>query len=150
MKSHKEIIVLFFAVFLANSCCSQQIPDSDSIAQRNLVSQFFTWYIKEAGIRGSSYYQVPRYKKLSQTSYIFDINDLKKRLDKVFFFSEDFKTRQIEKLKLCNAEMQKISWDSEPESQFNVRACDYLWYDNWIGGQGEDIDGFSIISQTDN
>lgn len=150
MKIAKKIIASAFALSLATSCNSQPAThDNDSIAKRTVVNEFFTWYINETKLRGPSYYQVPTYKKVAPKSYIFDIDDLKKRLRGIPFLSEKFKAAQVEKLKACNAEMQKVSWDSEPESQFNIRACDYLWYDNWVGGQGEDIDGFNIVDETE-
>ena len=44
--------------------------------------------------------------------------------------------------------MLKRTWEYEPEPQFNIRQCDYLWYDNWVGGQGENINGFRVVNGT--
>jgi hypothetical protein len=119
--------------------------DSTAVA---VVNGFFSWYIEKAYAHKPGYYQLPPYKKLNPESYIFDITEYQKRIGEIEFFSSAFKKTLSDKLNTCNTEMQKVSWDSEPESQFNIKACDYLWYDNWVGGQGENIDGFKIVSET--
>jgi hypothetical protein len=68
-------------------------------------------------------------------------------LEKITFFSNEFKQQLVTKLNLCNSEMKKIAWDSEPESQFNIKACNYLWFDNWVGGQGENISGYEVLNE---
>jgi hypothetical protein len=70
----------------------------------------------------------------------------KKRINTIDYFSEGFKDKLITRLNNCNQEMRKVKWDYEPEPMFNIVACNYLWGNQWVGGQGEKITGFKIES----
>ena len=114
---------------------------------REVVNNFYKWYIGDAYQKGSGYYQVPPFKRISDQLYVFDGAELEKRLAKVPFFSNEYRNQLVNKLKLCNAEMSKKIWEYEPEPQFDIGKCNYLWFDNWVGGQGESINDFRIIEE---
>jgi hypothetical protein len=127
--------------------CSSKNQSNDQRDARETIEKFYQWYIHEAYPKVFDYYQIPPYKKICQKKYLFNKNELKVRLEKVKHLSNEYINSSLEKLEICNTEMLKLDWDAEPESQFNTRACDYLWFDNWVGGQGEDIDGFRIVNE---
>lgn len=141
------LIILLLLNFL--SCKSENRPvtsfNEDSLAVKT-VKEFYSWYINEAYPQSSSYYQIPNYKKLSNTSYVFDWDEYKTRLNTIHFFSEDYKQKLINQLEKCNEEMIKVEWESEPEPMFNIKVCNYLWGNPWVGGQGEKISGYKIES----
>ncbi|MFZ5972426.1 MAG: hypothetical protein ACOYXA_12610 [Bacteroidota bacterium] len=140
--------ILVINLFFLNSCTADKTkvnPDA-----KKVVESFYTWYIGDAYSKLFDYYQVPPFKKMGDKEYIFDKNELSERLNKVDYLSDSYKRAILDKLELCNNEMRKRKWDYEPEPQFNIKQCDYLWYDNWVGGQGERINGFNIINETSN
>jgi len=108
------------------------------------VKSFYSWYLKEQYGNNSSYYQVPDYKKVSDGVYVFDLTQFQNRLSEIQYFSQSYKTKLINQLKSCNQEMMKYKWDAEPESMFNLKPCNYLWGNQWVGGQGENISDFRI------
>jgi hypothetical protein len=148
MKNYKGILGLVLAVFVSSNCKTEgatgDIPTLNSEPVK-IVTNFFAWYIYDSYKQRPGYFQFPPYKKIAENSFIFDLEEFEKRLNEIQYLSNSFKISLVKKLEICNSEMKKMSWDSEPEPQFNIKACDYLWYDNWIGGQGENIDGFKII-----
>lgn len=115
--------------------------------EKNVVKEFYAWYINDAHKNKFGYYQVPSFKKMDTSTYVFDKDVLAKRLNTIPYFSKSFKNALLQKLESCNQKMEKIEWEFEPEPEFNIDECNYLWFDNWVGGQGEDIDGFNIISE---
>jgi hypothetical protein len=147
---NKMIIPIAVSMFVTVSCESQsKEPASRTNSKESVLTrQFFDWYISEVRENGNSYYHVPPYQKINDTSYIFDIKEFEKRLKKITFFALAFRKTLVAKLEGCNSEMKKVKWDSEPESQFSIKTCDYLWGDNWVGGQGEEISGYEIIGET--
>ena len=111
-----------------------------------MVAEFYDWYISEAYPTRYDYYQVPPFVKQGKTTYLFDVLEYEKRLRTISALSERFINESVQRLTICNEEMQKIEWEAEPEPQFNIPPCNYLWGDTWVGGQGEEIDGFAIRS----
>lgn len=147
MKSN--ILFLLSLHFTAMSCSADsgrtQKTDFDSLA-RQTVNEFYSWYINEAYPISTSYYQMPGYKELNPTSYIFDIDEYKSRLGKIEYFSPEYKERLVKRLSECNEEMLNFEWEYEPEPMFNIASCNYLWGNQWVGGQGENITGHEITS----
>lgn len=141
------LALITLQLFFYQSCATNKTranPDA-----RKVVEDFYNWYI-DTYKNVFDYYQVPPFKKTGTTEYIFDKDTLSQRLNKIKYISEKYKANLLDKLELCNNEMKKKKWDYEPEPQFNISQCNYLWFDNWVGGQGENIDGFNIISEVDN
>lgn len=122
-------------------------PTSSNPEARKVVFDFYEWYINDAYKNLHDYYQVPGIKKIGDQKYIFDKNELKNRLDEIPYLSQSYKEEILGKMETCNGMMNKKKWDHEPEPQFDIRECDYLWFDNWVGGQGENISGFNIVSE---
>lgn len=118
-------------------------PNQDSLALKT-VDEFYDWYINDAYPKSTSYYQVPTFEKLDETTYVFDLEEFKERLNTIDYFSEDYKKDLVKRLESYNAEMRKVKWEYEPEPMFNIDACNYLWGNQWVGGQGEKINGFKI------
>ncbi|SHK98299.1 hypothetical protein SAMN04488028_1165 [Reichenbachiella agariperforans] len=139
----KDIITITVLAMYSLSCNSQNNSSNDSSAVE-VVNGFYSWYIEEAYPKSTSYYQVPSYKKLSGASYIFDLDELRQRLSTIDFFSQEYRNKLIEQLNVCNDEMLKIKWEYEPEPMFNIKECNYLWGNQWVGGQGEKISGYKI------
>lgn len=146
-------LIVFFGISLIASCdaCGQVSKNNtDSLSEaKAVVTKFYSWYINDIYKNTYGGYLLPRYKKVKNQTYVFDEKELSDKLNKISYLSTNYKNRLMEKLRLCNQEVSKIKWESKPESQFNSKNCGYLWFDNWVGGQGEDIDGFKIIAQTD-
>ena len=117
----------------------------DSLA-KDVIARFYEWYIFDAYENKYDYYQIPSYSKINETTYVFNEEEYEKRLREVKFLSEKFIENSVIRLNACNGKMRKIEWESEPEPQFNIQECNYLWGDTWIGGQGENINGFTIKS----
>ncbi|MGK7389154.1 MAG: hypothetical protein ACNS60_02345 [Candidatus Cyclobacteriaceae bacterium M2_1C_046] len=115
----------------------------DSTAETT-VKSFYSWYLNEAYPKSTSYYQIPPYKKIDENTFIFDTEEYIKRLNTIPYFSTTYKRMLLNQLEVCNEEMMKIEWDYEPEPMFNIKACNYLWGNQWVGGQGEKISGFEI------
>ena len=144
----KNILVAIILMGYALSCRSsdrKHTANEDSLAAET-VQEFYEWYINEAYSESTSYYQIPSYKKLSETTYVFDLEEYEERISTITYFSNSYKQMLTNRLQNCNQEMQKIVWDYEPEPMFNIKACNYLWGNQWVGGQGERIDGFNIES----
>jgi hypothetical protein len=142
----KTIAIFVLLIFHALNCqAGYIIPNQDSLALKT-VKEFYDWYINEAYPKNTSYFQVPDYKKLDENTYIFDLEEDKKRINTIDYFSEGFKDKLITRLNNCNQEMRKVKWDYEPEPMFNIVACNYLWGNQWVGGQGEKINEFKIES----
>ena len=136
----------------AISCQSSErksYASSDSLVVET-VSKFYQWYINEAYPKSTSHYQVPGYKKLNETTYVFDLEEYRRRINTIDYFSEGYKEKLYDRLKNCNLEMQKVKWEYEPEPMFNIDACNYLWGNLWVGGQGEKITGFKIDKVAEN
>lgn len=131
-------------LFFCQGCVSQKTNPN----ARKVVEDFYNWYISDAYKNKFDYYQVPPFKNVGERKYVFDKEELKRRLLEIKYFSKNFRTRLLDKLDLCNDAMSKLDWDFEPEPQFNISQCNYLWFDNWIGGQGENINGFRIVKET--
>src|SRR5690606_9071872 len=72
--------------------------------------------------------------------------EYKLRLNSIRFFADSYKKHLIDQLAKCNEEMMKVEWEYEPEPMFNIKACNYLWGNPWVGGQGEEITGYKIQS----
>lgn len=132
-----------FILYALSSHSNHINPNQDSIALKT-VNKFYDWYINDAYPKSTSYYQVPPFKKLDETTYIFDLREFKERINTIDYFSEDYKEKLVSLLESCNVEMRKIEWDYEPEPMFNIDACNYLWGNQWVGGQGEKITGYII------
>jgi len=133
----KSLFIL--TAFLLTSLKSNQ--DSKLVEP---VECFYSWYITEQYLENPSYYQVPDFEKIGKKSYVFNLTQFQARLDKIPYFSESYKTKLIDQLIVCNEKMQKYEWDFEPEPMFNLEPCNYLWGDQWVGGQGENISDFEI------
>jgi len=52
----------------------------------------------------------------------------------------------IKKLVISN-EMLKFEWDYEPESNFNIPACSFLWNMEWFGSQEDENNKFDILKE---
>jgi hypothetical protein len=144
----KTIPILFLLLSLGLNCksCDNKINSNpDSLAIKT-AKEFYNWYIHDVYSKSTGYYQVPTFKKLNETTYIFDLAEFKGRINTIEYFTKDYKKKLVSKLKSCNAEMRKVKWDYEPEPMFNIVACNYLWGNQWVGGQGEKITGFKIES----
>ncbi len=144
----KSLVILLVIQSICYQSCIGERKKSNPDA-RKVVEDFYAWYIDTAYKIEPGYYQIPPFKKINNSGYIFDKVELSKRLSKIDYLSELFKNDILNKLEVCNQQMKKKKWDYEPEPQFNISECDYLWYDNWVGGQGENINGFNIIKETD-
>lgn len=139
------LLLIFHSVIIHGCGISNQTPDPKA---KKIVESFYKWYINDAYVNNPGYYQTPPFKKLEKGKYVFDKFELRKRLNQIKELSESYKITLLEKLEICNHEMFKRTWEYEPEPQFNIQQCDYLWYDNWVGGQGENINGFRIVNGT--
>ncbi|HET8859932.1 hypothetical protein [Marivirga sp.] len=142
----RSICLLFLVVFYSLGCKPNSINTDiggDSLAIRT-VNKFYNWYINDAYPKSTSYYQVPTFDKLDATTYVFDLEEFNERINTIDYFSEDYKKKLVSRLENCNSEMRKIKWEHEPEPMFNIDACNYLWGNQWVGGQGENINGFKI------
>ncbi|WKV10936.1 hypothetical protein [Marivirga harenae] len=132
-----------FILYTLSSHSNHTNPSQDSLVLQT-VDKFYNWYINVAYPKSTSYYQIPPFEKLDETTYIFDLREFKERINTIDYFSEDYKEKLVSKLESCNAEMRKINWEYEPEPMFNINACNYLWGNQWVGGQGEKITGYKI------
>lgn len=144
----KSFIVVVLLVTYSLSCRSSDksaFAKEDSLAMET-VQEFYQWYIYEVYPQGSGYYQVPRYEKVDRVTYIFDIDDYQKRLSSVEFFSNGYKKKLIDRIRKCNQAMREVKWEYEPEPMFNIEQCNYLWGNQWVGGQGERVNGFKVES----
>ena len=144
----KNAFVVTLLLGYALSCRSNNIERAvieDSLAA-NTVQKFYQWYIHEAYPKSTSYYQIPSYRKLDETTYVFDLEEYEERLNTVPYFSDTYRQTLISRLRNCNREMREVAWDYEPEPMFNIKACNYLWGNQWVGGQGEVIGGFKVDS----
>lgn len=140
----KTISILILLIFNALPSDSSHIdPNQDSLALKT-VGEFYNWYINDAYSKSTSYYQVPTFEKLDETTYVFDLREFKERVNTIDYLSENYKKKLVSRLESCNSEMRKVKWEYEPEPMFNIDACNYLWGNQWVGGQGEKIDGFKI------
>lgn len=110
-----------------------------------IIDNFFSWYIKEVYPENPQLYQIPEYKQLNDSTYIFNAEDYGNLLQKVKFFSKEFILQETNKIKECNSVLKKTAWEYAPEPEFNIPECNFLWSDRWIGGQGEFIDGYKIV-----
>jgi hypothetical protein len=142
-----KILIAFFIVHSMFSQTGVGTQPQSVSNSRKLVNDFYSWYIKNAYQTTPSYYQIPPFKRLATSQYVFDRDELAKRLNKISYLSEAYKKGLLDKLNECNHQMKKRKWQHEPEPQFNITECDYLWYDNWVGGQGEKVDGFNIVKE---
>lgn len=41
--------------------------------------------------------------------------------------------------------MMDYNWDYEPEPEFNINACNFLWRDRICGGVGEFLDQCIVV-----
>ncbi len=140
----KTTSILFLFLLYALSCLSNHInPNQDSLALKT-VDDFYNWYINDAYPKSTSYFQVPPFEKLDETTYVFDLREFKKRINTIDYFSKSYKEKLVSMLESCNTEMRKIKWGFEPEPMFNIDTCNYLWGNQWVGGQGEKITGYKI------
>jgi hypothetical protein len=67
------------------------------------------------------------------------------KMRKAGYFSENFIKNDSIKIVACNNAMLKYTWDNEPEPEFNIQPCNFLWKDRIIGGQGENLDSFKVL-----
>jgi hypothetical protein len=141
----KSLYIILIPIISSFGCYDKKAKN-DSGAKK-VVEEFYSWYISDAYKNKFDYYQVPPFKKIAEGKYVFDKDELVRRLNGIRFFSERLKAELLNKLEVCNQQMQKQIWDSEPEPQFNIAECNYLWFDNWVGGQGEEIDGYNVIDE---
>jgi hypothetical protein len=104
----KTTSLLFPFILCALSSHSNHInPNQDSLSLRT-VKEFYDWYINDAYPKSTSYFQLPPFEKLNETTYIFDLEEFKERLNTIDYFSEAYKKKLIGRLENCNAEMLKI------------------------------------------
>ncbi|MEQ9219097.1 MAG: hypothetical protein RLO17_13700 [Cyclobacteriaceae bacterium] len=137
------LLILFLSISLGCKSIPTNVGKDSSAVE--IVSKFYSWYINEAYQKSTSYYQVPGYKKVDVSKYIFNVDEYKDRLEDIYWFSDNYKEKLINQLKVCNEELMRFDWDAEPEPMFNLKPCNYLWGNQWVGGQGEKIDGFEIV-----
>lgn len=129
---------------LAFFSCVQQKPNSHNSNADTTVDQFFDWYINGIYPETQGSYLLVSYEKQGHKKYIFNEQEYQEKITSIPFFTRSLKDSLIGNIRKCNAKMLKYDWDYEPEPQFNIDECSYLWYDSWIGGQGEDINGYTI------
>lgn len=141
MKTIPILILLISNALISHS--NHTNPNQDSLA-RQTVDEFYNWFINDAYPKSTSYFQVPPFERLNETTYIFDLREFKERINTIDYFSNEYKEKLVRRLENCNAEMRKINWEFEPEPMFNIDACNYLWGNQWVGGQGEKITGYKI------
>lgn len=139
-------IYLLIILVLVVGCKTNAGDNGESISEdeevKNYVSNFYTWYIFNIYKSYKSKYFLPNYVKRGESKYIFDTQIMIKKLRNTGYFSENFIKRDSMRVSLCNAEMLKIDWEYEPEPEFNISLCNFLWKDRIVGGQGEDLDSF--------
>lgn len=76
--------------------------------------------------------------------YFLDSLGYLKKLREANFFSKAYILNQAKAIGTCNKEIQSQKWDANSELDFD--GCEFTTFDQWVGGQGEDIDGFKIVS----
>ncbi|MDG5817109.1 hypothetical protein QA601_18570 [Chitinispirillales bacterium ANBcel5] len=153
---------MLFPLLMYHSCFSSEYTeeqpeiinnrnncDSTNIAT-SLVDEFYNWYIHQIYKTGnSSDYQNAPFKELAPDKYGLDIETYKQKLDKIHYFSEGYKSALISKNLKCSIAMMNSNHEFNPfEEMFHLgednHICNILWYDNWLGGQGENINGYKI------
>lgn len=143
-------LIFWVGIALLISCEAggQKRKEGPYLEAKTVVNEFYSWYINDIYKDTYAGFLVPHIKKVKDQTYVFDEKELSRKLNTIPYLTTNYKNHLMNKMRLCNEEISKLRWESEPESQFNSKNCDYLWFDNWVGGQGEDIDGFRISDES--
>ncbi len=158
---------IFFSVFLISffSCkdsqkqigtkekkASIEIASKSDINQLNdslskkVVHEFYKWYVNDVYFKRIYDYNHAKYKKYDKNKYGLDVPAYRDKINGVKYFSNKFKSSLVERNERCNDEMLKFNWDFEPEPNFNIPACSFIWDTEWFGSQ-ENLDkNFKILN----
>jgi hypothetical protein len=147
MKYKVYIMVLFLGIISCNTNVSSNSASKTEgkDAYTNFVKEFYSWYLNKIYKTYKEFYFLPGYTKLTETAYIFNISPVIEKMRSSGYFSKNFIQNDSIKIADCNKEMLKYKWENEPEPEFNIQPCNFLWKDQIVGGQGENLDNFKII-----
>lgn len=128
-------------IFTRDSTGKVGFTDSSFI---KVVDSFYNWYILENYAGPDSFSSRPRVIQLSDTLYQLDSKGHLEALEKTGLFTERFIENERKLIEDCNKSIIENKWMADSELDFS--GCDYFSYDRWIGGQGEEINGYEIAS----
>jgi len=110
---------------------------------KKVVEDFYSWYLLDVKT-GSKYPQV-NYLKIDNETYIYDKSSYIRTLKETPYFSEEYINNISDQFDECNKLIKQVVFKHEPEGGgAGIPECNFLWYDLWIGGQGESMDRFQI------
>jgi len=119
----------------------KKLPSKEE--SEKVVEDFYSWYIHD--VKMDPKYQQNNYLKIDNETYIYDKDVYIKTLKEIPYFSEEYINNISDQFDECNNLIKKVVFKNEPEGGgAGIPECNFLWYDLWIGGQGESMDGFQI------
>ncbi len=131
--------IFWVVIFLL--CFSQGKAENFNMGEKasSFIKEFYSWYIREYYSDGNMDLFLPSFIKVDEGKYIFNTKQLCDSLKKHSVFNDEYIINDSIAISECNNAMLKEYWDYEPEIEFNLRPCNYLWNDRFIGAMGQKI-----------
>jgi len=86
--------------------------------------------------------------------YQLDTNEHLKFLNESLYFSDAFYESEIPVFEKCNDDLKTVTIqevnDSGTFPEEFADACDFVFYHQWVGGQGEELNTVDIVKSTVN
>ncbi|EKY06826.1 hypothetical protein HMPREF9075_02236 [Capnocytophaga sp. oral taxon 332 str. F0381] len=118
---------------------------------RNVVYNFYNWYVNDIYLKNKEYLYSPSFKKLSKGKYGLDIEKYAKHINSITFFSTKYKKFLIDRTVKCNSILLEKKWDFNPLEEYydfeDCQECDFIVKEYWFGSQEEKNGNFSIKNE---
>jgi hypothetical protein len=147
----KFVIRLMTCLISFSACVNKKESSSvssDSVEFESgfieVVDEFYSWYLKESYGKSNGLGLMPKVLMGENSVYYLDSVGYLKKLRATNFFSKRYISNQAKAVNDCNKEIGLQKWNGDSELDFE--GCEFTTFDQWVGGQGEEINGFNVVS----
>lgn len=132
---------------IRNQDSNPEMIDFSIKATASFVTDFYNFYLDSVyENRNIPFNQAPDHIQVRVGVYQLDSVYRDSLFRSWGYFSNGFLAQDLERLKKCNHLLEDEIFEFEPEPWYNIPGCEWQWYDNFIGGQGETVSKVRIDS----
>ena len=127
--------------------------NNDDSLPREVVFNFYNWYVNDIYMKDKEYEYYPHYKKYSKHKYGLDVEQYTKSIQSITFFSPKYKDFLIKRAIECHKQMLNKIFDINPnEEYYDFEDCPKCWFivkEWWFGSQEEKNNRFDILDKVE-
>lgn len=152
MQKLSKIIYLVFALLVIGAAAFLIFFEKDKSKVLNepekVTLDFYRYYLKDIYNTNDSV-ESPSAKLNSNGIYQLDTSEHVKFLNESVYFSSTFYENEIPVFEKCNEDLKTVTVEEVTDAgtfpEEFADACDFVFYHQWVGGQGEELNTVDIV-----